>query len=62
MTSGSRRTLLGAGNEKRWRPINAEEDRQRRQAARAASIEELLRRGQRLSAQAARLQRAVIDK
>jgi len=53
------RTLLAPGNQSRWEAINAEEDRQRRESARGATVEELLRRGQRLSSQAAKLRRAV---
>jgi hypothetical protein len=54
-----RTTLLAAGSAPAWERIEGE---QRRLAVTAAggSVEERLRRGQRLSAQAARLRRAIV--
>jgi hypothetical protein len=58
---GVRRTpLLAAGSTAAWERI---EDERRRLLAEGAAgtVEERLRRGQRLSVQAARLRRAIID-
>jgi hypothetical protein len=57
---GAPRTpLLAAGSAPAWERIEREQRRLQVAAARG-SVEERLRRGQRLSAQAARLRRAII--
>lgn len=57
---GARKTpLLAAGNTAAWERIETEQRRLLAESP-AGTVEERLRRGQRLSAQAARLRRAII--
>lgn len=58
MASDARKPLLAPGNEAEWARLN-EEKRRALTPSPDTSIEELLRRGQHLSAQAAKLLRAV---
>ena len=59
MALGDRRNLLRPGREAEWEKINAGK-RELLAGGPRGSVEARLRRGQRLSAQAARLRRAIV--